>query len=83
MSIIGNVFKVAGTIVEGCGKTIKDCVEVVEHEAREYRASEQYIKDKEQRDVYIREIKGNWQRIKHNTKELVKTYSNNEESKNI
>lgn len=78
MSIIGSVFKVAGTIVEGCGKIIVDCVETVESEAREYRESEQYIKDKEHRDEIISEMKENWKRIKGNTKELAKTYKRGE-----
>ena len=72
------MFKVAGTVIEGCGKVIVDVVETVENENRAYKSSEQYIKDKEQRDEIIAEMKGNWKRIQENTKEFVKTYKKGE-----
>jgi uncharacterized protein involved in tolerance to divalent cations len=78
MSILGNVFKVAGTVVEGLGKTVVDCVNVIEQERAEYRASEQYTKDKEERERYIKEIKSSLAQIKENSKELVKTYDRKE-----
>lgn len=78
MSILGSMFKVAGTVIEGCGKVIVDVVETVESETKAYKSSEQYIKDKEQRDEIIAEMKGNWKRIQENTKELAKTYKKGE-----
>ena len=78
MSILGSMFKVAGTVIEGCGKVIVDVVETVENETKAYKSSEQYIKDKEQRDEIIAEMKGNWKRIQENTKELAKTYKKGE-----
>jgi predicted patatin/cPLA2 family phospholipase len=72
------MFKVAGTVIEGCGKVIVDVVEVVECETKAYKSSEQYIKDKEQRDEIIAEMKDNWKRIQENTKELAKTYKKGE-----
>lgn len=78
MSILGSMFKVAGTIVEGCGKVIVDVVETVESETRAYKSSEQYIKDKEQRDEIIAEMKENWKKIQENTKEFAKTYKKGE-----
>lgn len=78
MSILGSMFKVAGTVIEGCGKVIVDVVETVESETRAYKSSEQYIKDKEQRDEIIAEMKGNWKKIQENTKELAKTYKKGE-----
>ena len=72
MSILGSVLKVCGTIVEGTGKVICDCVEAVEQERREYKASEQYEIDKQWRDEKIGEIKDNWSSIVKNVKELAK-----------
>jgi predicted patatin/cPLA2 family phospholipase len=72
------MFKVAGTVIEGCGKVIVDVVEAVECETKAYKSSEQYIKDKEQRDEIIAEMKDNWKRIQENTKELAKTYKKGE-----
>ena len=78
MSILGSMFKVAGTVIEGCGKVIVDVVETVENENRAYKSSEQYIKDKEQRDEIIAEMKENWRKIQENTKEFAKTYKKGE-----
>ena len=78
MSILGSMFKVAGTVIEGCGKVIVDVVETVESETKAYKSSEQYIKDKEQRDEIIAEMKDNWKRIQENTRELAKTYKKGE-----
>ena len=78
MSILGSMFKVAGTVIEGCGKVIVDVVETVESETKAYKSSEQYIKDKEQRDEIIAEMKGNWKKIQENTRELAKTYKKGE-----
>jgi hypothetical protein len=72
------MFKVAGTVIEGCGKVIVDVVETVENENRAYKSSEQYIKDKEQRDEIIAEMKENWKKIQENTKEFAKTYKKGE-----
>ena len=78
MSILGSMLKVCGTVIEGTGKVICDVVEVVETETKAYKSSEQYIKDKEQRDEIIAEMKGNWKKIQENTRELVKTYKKGE-----
>ena len=78
MSIIGSMFKVAGTVVEGLGKTVVDCANVIEQERKEYKASEQYLKDKAEREQYIKEIKVSLKRIKENSKELIKTYDREE-----
>lgn len=75
MSILGSVLKVCGTVIEGTGKVICDVVETVENEHKEYRASEQYTKDKAERQVYINEMKDSWNRIKENGRELAKTYN--------
>ena len=78
MSILGSMLKVCGTVIEGTGKVICDVVEVVENETKAYKSSEQYIKDKEQRDEIIAEMKGNWKKIQENTRELAKTYKKGE-----
>ena len=74
MSILGSVLKVCGTIVEGTGKVICDCVEVVEQEMKEYHESEEYKREREERERLIGEIKSDWNKIKANNKELVGTF---------
>jgi hypothetical protein len=76
MSILNNMLKVCGTIVEGCGKTLVDCVEVIEQERKEYKASEQYVKDMEEREIMKQEIKENWAQIKKNINEARSSYNN-------
>ena len=44
MSILGSVLKVAGTIVEGAGKTIVDCVNEIERDNKEYKQTPEYKK---------------------------------------
>ena len=77
MSLLNNVFKIAGTIVEGTGRTIVDCVKAVEESNKEYRESEQYVKDKEFREEKMAEIKDSWKRICGNSKEIVDSYKSN------
>ena len=79
MSILNSILKVAGTIVESAGKTIIDCAEVIEHECKEYKASEQYAKDKAERDAIKAEMKDNWNKLIDNNKDLFKTYKKNKE----
>jgi hypothetical protein len=82
MSILNSVLKVAGTIVESAGKAIIDCAEVIEHECKEYKESEQYAKDKAERDAIKAEMKDNWNKLIDNNKDLFKTYKKNKEDKN-
>ena len=78
MSILNNVLKVCGTIVEGAGRTIVDCAEVIESERKEYRNSDQYLADKAERERLQAEIKASWKKIKENTRDLRKTYQKGE-----
>ena len=73
-SIIGNVFKIAGTVIEGAGRTIVDCAKAVEESNKEYRESEQYAKDKAERQEYIDSMKDSWKRICGDSKKLAGTY---------
>ena len=74
MSLLNNVFKIAGTIIEGTGKTIVDCAKAVEESNREYRESEAYAKEKAQRQEYIDSIKNSWGKICGDSKKLAGTY---------
>ena len=74
MSLLNNVFKIAGTIVKGVGETVIDCVEAIEESNKEYRESEQYIKDKAERQEYIDSMKDSWKRICGDSKKLAGTY---------
>ena len=74
MSLLNNVFKIAGTIVKGVGETVIDCVEAIEDSNKEYRESEQYIKDKAERQEYIDSMKDSWKRICGDSKKLAGTY---------
>ena len=75
MSIFGSVLKVAGTIVEGAGKTIKDCVEAVEQDTKEYKQSSSYKRAEAERAVIRAELKDNWNKIKSNAKNYYDTYN--------
>ena len=75
MSLLNNVFKIAGTIIEGTGKTIVDCAKAVEESNREYRESEAYAKDKAERQEYIDSMKDSWKRICGDSKKLAGTYN--------
>ena len=74
MSLLNNVFKIAGTIVKGVGETVIDCVEAIEESNKEYRESEQYAKDKAERQEYIDSMKDSWKRICGDSKKLAGTY---------
>ena len=76
MSIINNMLKVCGTIVEGCGKTLVDCVEVIEQERKEYKASEEYKRECEEREIMKQEISESWAQIKKNVKDARESYNN-------
>ena len=73
-SIIGSVFKIAGTVIEGAGRTIVDCAKAVEESNKEYRKSEQYAKDKAERQECIDSMKDSWKRICGDSKKLAGTY---------
>ena len=73
-SIIGNVFKIAGTVIEGAGRTIVDCAKAIDESNKEYRESEQYVKDKAERQEYIDSMKDSWKRICGDSKKLAGTY---------
>ena len=75
MSLLNNVFKIAGTIVKGVGETVIDCVEAIEESNKEYRESEQYAKDKAERQEYIDSMKDSWKRICGDSKKLAGTYN--------
>ena len=74
MSLLNNVFKIAGTIVKGVGETVIDCVEAIEESNKEYRESEQYAKDKAERQESIDSMKDSWKRICGDSKKLAGTY---------
>lgn len=74
MSLLNNVFKIAGTVIEGAGRTIIDCTKAIEESNKEYRESEQYIKDKAERQEYIDSMKDSWKRICGDSKKLAGTY---------
>ena len=74
MSLLNNVFKITVTIVKGVGETVIDCVEAIEESNKEYRESEQYIKDKAERQEYIDSMKDSWKRICGDSKKLAGTY---------
>ena len=82
MSLLNNVFKIAGTIVKGVGETVIDCVEAIEESNKEYRESEQYIKDKAERQEYIDSMKDSWKRICGDSKKLAGTYKKKDTNKN-
>jgi hypothetical protein len=63
-SVIGNVFKIAGTVIEGAGRTIVDCTKAIEESNKEYYKSEQYAKDRAERQKYIDSMKNSWKRIR-------------------
>ena len=74
MSLLNNVFKIAGTVIEGTGRTIVDCARAIEESNKEYRESEQYAKDKAERQEYIDSMKDSWKRICGDSKKLAGTY---------
>ena len=82
MSIIGNVFKIAGTIVKGAGEIVVDCVEAIEESNKEYRESEAYAKNKEFREEKLTEMKDSWNRICKNSKEIADSYKKEKSNKN-
>ena len=73
MSILGSVLKVAGTLVEGCGKTIVDCVNEIESSNAEYRKTEEYKRAKAEREEIIAEMKVNLKRIETGVGDLIRT----------
>ena len=73
-SVIGNVFKIAGTVIEGAGRTIVDCAKAIEESNKEYHDSKQYAKDKAERQEYIDSMKDSWKRICGDSKKLAGTY---------
>ena len=73
-SVIGNVFMIAGTVIEGAGRTIVDCAKAIEESNKEYHNSEQYAKDKAERQEYIDSMKDSWKRICGDSKKLAGTY---------
>ena len=68
MSILGSVLKVSGTIIEGTGKIIVNCVETIEEDNKKYRETEQYKRSVAEREEYIKSIKGSWNKILDNLK---------------
>ena len=74
MSLLNNVFKIAGTVIEGAGRTIVDCAKAIDESNKEYRESEQYVKDKAERQEYIDSMKDSWKRICGDSKKLAGTY---------
>lgn len=77
MSILGNVFKVAGTVVEGCGKIIVDCVNEIETSNAEYRKTEEYKKAKAEREELMKEIKTNLKKIETSVGDYVRNKNKN------
>ena len=63
MSLLNDVFKIAETVIEGAGRTIVDCAKAIEESNKEYHNSEQYAKDKAERQEYIDSMKDSWKRI--------------------
>ena len=63
MSLLNDVFKIAGTVIEGAGRTIVDCAKAIEESNKEYHNSEQYAKDRAERQKYIDSMKDSWKRI--------------------
>ena len=63
MSLLDNVLKIAETVIEGTGRTIVDCTKAIKESNKEYHESEQYAKDKAERQVYIDSMKDSWKRI--------------------
>ena len=82
MSLLNNVFKIAGTVIEGAGRTIVDCAKAVEESNKEYRNSEQYAKDKAERQEYIDSMKDSWKRICGDSKKLAGTYNKSNKNNN-
>lgn len=74
MSIFGNILKVAGTVVECAGKTIVDCVDVIEKDMKEYKESEGYVKAEARREELRAEMKDNWNKFKANNKDYLDTF---------
>lgn len=73
MSILGSVLKVCGTIVEGAGKTIVDCVNEIERDNKEYKQTVEYKKAKAEREEIIAEMKVNLKRIETGVSDLIRT----------
>ena len=63
MSLLNDVFKIAETVIEGTGRTIADCTKAIKESNKEYHDSEQYAKDKAERQEYINSMKDSWKRI--------------------
>ena len=80
MSILGNVFKIAGTVIEGTGRTIVDCAKAIEESNKEYRESEAYAKNKEFREEKLAEMRDSWNKICKNGKEIAETYKKENKS---
>lgn len=77
MSILNSVLKVAGTIVEGAGRTLVDCVEAIEQDNKKYKESDSYKKAQAERAIIKAELKDNWNKIRTNTKNYCETYNKN------
>ena len=63
MSLLNNVFKIAETVIEGTRRTIADCTKAIKESNKEYYKSEQYAKDRAERQKYIDSMKDSWKRI--------------------
>ena len=74
MSLLNDMLKIAGTIVEGAGKTLVDCVNVIEQERKEYMMSDEYKANKAYREEKIQEIKDNWNVFNEGNKRVIKEY---------
>ena len=74
MNFLNNVLKVAGTIVEGAGRTLVDCVEAVEQENKIYKESDSYKKAQADRERIKAEMKDNWNKFKSNNKDYLDTF---------
>lgn len=81
MNILNNVLKVAGTIVESAGKTLVDCVEVVEQENKKYKQSPEYAKAQADRERIKAEMKDNWNKFKANNKDYLDTFKRDNKSR--
>ena len=80
MSLLNSVFKIAGTVIEGAGRTIVDCAKAIEESNKEYRESEAYAKDKEFREEKLAEMRDSWNKICKNSKEIAGTYNKKKNS---
>ncbi len=86
MSILNSMLKVAGTIVEGAGRTLVDCVEAVEQENKKYKESDAYKKAQADRERIKADMKDNWNKFKANNKDYIKTFkteNNNDDDRRI